>query len=88
MSVCNHFFQHASYGGSGTKGSHNIKIEDEGLADFPGSHPRGEMTIPITGGQRVKKYYLKRIIEAVEHIKAKKSQKENLDNETEAREEA
>ena len=67
-SVLNFFFGNQwSYGEKGT-GSHNFKISHEKFKGHSDYGPDGNMTIPVTGGQRVKHWYLKNLLKAIEII--------------------
>ncbi len=46
-------------------GSHQFRIKHPALADLPGFGLGGYLSIPISGGQRVKGYYLRRIAQAI-----------------------
>lgn len=49
-------------------GSHQLRIKHQGLADLPGFGIGGHLSIPIKGGSRVKKLYLKRIAQAIKRL--------------------
>jgi len=49
-------------------GSHQYRIKHPALADLPGFGIGGYLSIPISGGKRVKGYYLKRIAQAIQHL--------------------
>ncbi|MFW6333450.1 MAG: hypothetical protein ACOC23_09155 [Thermodesulfobacteriota bacterium] len=46
------------------KSSH-IVVRCDALKGFPGYQPYGEISVPIKGGQKVKGFYVKRLIKAV-----------------------
>lgn len=52
----------------GTGGSHQLRIKHPMLREMPGFGPFGHLSIPVSKGQRVKGYYLKRIAQAAKHI--------------------
>ncbi len=52
-----------------TGGSHQLRVSHPALF----AHPHfvgGTLSIPVKGGQRVKPFYLKRIVEAIEIVQA------------------
>ena len=49
-------------------GSH-IVVRHELLKKFPGFQPYGEFAVPVKKGQKVKRYYLKAILTAIEIIR-------------------
>ena len=49
--------------------SHQLRIKDTRLANLPAFAPFGYLSVPISGGQRVKKPYLKLIASAIKYIK-------------------
>lgn len=49
------------------RGSHII-VCDSRLAGKEGYGPQGILTVPVKGGQKVKGYYLKKIVRALEEI--------------------
>ena len=57
------------------RSSHQFRIKDARLTDLPGFGIGGHLTIPISGGQRVKKVYLKRIALAIAHIKQSEAER-------------
>ncbi|MCL5105533.1 MAG: hypothetical protein M1133_15670 [Armatimonadetes bacterium] len=63
-----HFFGESSIK-RGAGSSHQFRIKDSRLADLPGFGIGGHLTIPVSGGQKVKRPYLKRIAQAVKHIR-------------------
>lgn len=65
--VLNNYFPNMwTYGGS--TGSHIYKITHPRLAGISGYGPNGEFTIPVTGGQRIKHWYIKKLLKAIEII--------------------
>ena len=57
-----------------TSGSHQFRIKHPALADLPGFGIGGYLSIPVTGGKRVKGYYLKRIAQAVRRMEEAESE--------------
>jgi hypothetical protein len=51
-----------------TGDSHQLRIKHPALAELPGFEPFGFLSIPVSKGQRVKGYYLRRIAQAVKHL--------------------
>ena len=49
-------------------GSHQFRVKHRLLEDLPGFGIGGYLSIPISGGKRVKGYYLKRIAQAIKKI--------------------
>ena len=47
------------------KRSSHIVVRCEGLKVFPDYQPYGEISVPVKGGQKVKKFYIKALINAV-----------------------
>lgn len=43
------------------KGSSHIVVWDKKLIGLPGYGPKGDFSIPVKGGQKVKGFYLKRL---------------------------
>lgn len=78
LSVANHFFDSVETGK--TRGSHHIRITDDMLIGHPSCGPEGDFTIPVSGGQRVKHFYLKNLIEL---IKIKTTAENGKENESE-----
>ena len=54
--------------------SHQYRIKHSALADLPGFGIGGYLSIPVTGGKRVKGYYLKRIAQAIRHMEETESE--------------
>lgn len=52
----------------GTGDSHQLRIKHPALKEMPGFGPFGHLSIPVSKGQRVKGYYLKRIAQAAKRI--------------------
>lgn len=50
------------------KGSHGIVIAHPRLSGHPHFAPVGELTIPISGGQQVKHFYIKRLLLAIDIV--------------------
>lgn len=71
--VLNLFFPDMWSYGSKT-GSHVIKVTHPSLKGLPGYGPDGDFTIPTVGGQKVKNFYLKDIIDAVNIISHEEQQ--------------
>ena len=63
-SVLTHYFGDAAVN-RGVGSSHQYRIKDVRLAGLPGFGLGGHLVIPVSGGQRVKKVYLRRIALAV-----------------------
>lgn len=59
--------------------SHQYRIKDLRLADLTQFAPFGYLSVPISGGQKVKKVYLKQIAQAVKYIEYLKSLKGSSD---------
>lgn len=57
-----------------TSGSHQYRIKHPALADLPGFGVGGYLSIPVTGGKRVKGYYLKRIAQAIQTLEGAESE--------------
>ncbi|MCX8055825.1 MAG: hypothetical protein N3A67_09210 [Ignavibacteria bacterium] len=65
--VLNKYFPNMwTYGSS--RGSHIYKVSHPKLIGFLDYGPNGEFTIPTTGGQRIKHWYLKKLLKAIEII--------------------
>ena len=54
-----------------TKGGSHITVKDKRLAGIKEFGPLGHLVIPVKGGQRVKREYLKKIAGAVEIIESR-----------------
>ncbi len=66
-SVLNHFFPEMwTYGGR--TGSHIFKITHPQLKGLPEYGIDGDFIVPVSGGQRVKYFYLKKLIKTIELI--------------------
>ncbi|MBI2843894.1 MAG: hypothetical protein HYX78_10885 [Armatimonadetes bacterium] len=52
----------------GTGDSHQLRVKHPALRDLPGFGQFGHLSIPVTGGRRVKGYYLRRIAQAIKHL--------------------
>jgi len=63
-----HYFGGAALN-RGAGSSHQYQIKDARLAGVPGFGIGGHLVIPVSGGQRVKKVYLRRIALAVKRTK-------------------
>ncbi len=50
--------------------SHQYKVKDSRLAGLPPFAPYGYLSVPVCGGQRVVKVYLRQIAQAVRHIES------------------
>ena len=59
--LLNHFFP----GMWGQKRSSHVVIRCEKLKSFPDYGPFGEISIPVKGGQKVKGFYIKRLVRAI-----------------------
>ncbi len=53
----------------GCKGGSHIVVRNEILKKVPDFQPYGEFTIPVKHGKRVKGFYLKTILKAIEILK-------------------
>lgn len=50
----------------GQKGGSHIVVRDDRLKGRDGFGPDGDFSVPVKNGQRVKGFYLKKIIEAID----------------------
>ncbi len=66
-SVLEHYFPGMWSFGSKT-GSHVYKITHPKLKGVPGYGVDGDFSIPTTGGQRIKHWYLKKLIQAIDIV--------------------
>ncbi len=48
------------------KKSSHIVVRCKWLENHPDYHPYGEISVPVKGGQQVKGFYVKRLVEAVQ----------------------
>ncbi len=48
------------------KKSSHIVVRCEALKAFPNYQPYGELSVPVKGGQKVKGFYIKKLIKAVQ----------------------
>lgn len=69
--VLNYYFPNMWTYGAGT-GSHNYKITHPKLKGIQGFGPDGDLTIPTIGGQKIKHFYLKNLVKAIEIISKEK----------------
>lgn len=53
--------------------SHQFRVKCPALDGLPGFGIGGYLSIPVGHGQRVKNYYLRRIAQAIKHLKDKGS---------------
>ncbi|HNR13829.1 MAG TPA: hypothetical protein PKM59_10980 [Thermodesulfobacteriota bacterium] len=49
--------------------SSHIVIQCERLKNFPDYQPYGELSIPVKGGQKVKGFYIKALVKAINLLK-------------------
>ncbi len=68
FSVLDYFFP-GSYKYGETRGSHIIKVWHECLKGVPGFGPDGDFTIPTKGGKKVKHFYLKDLVKAIDIVR-------------------
>lgn len=52
----------------GTGDSHQLRVKHPALGDLPGFEPFGYLSVPVSKGQRVKGYYLRRIAQAIKRL--------------------
>lgn len=72
ISVLNYYFPDMwTYGGK--TGSHIYKISHPKLKGLLEYGLDGEFVIPVSGGQRVKHFYLKKLIKTIELVEEQKS---------------
>ncbi|MBU0712650.1 hypothetical protein KKA87_12150 [bacterium] len=64
-SILNHYFS-GYWSQSGKGGSHIFKISHPVIAQMVDSNSDGDLTIPVSGGQKVKPFYLKKIVRAID----------------------
>ncbi|AFH49637.1 Hypothetical protein IALB_1931 [Ignavibacterium album JCM 16511] len=68
-SILNHFFPN-SWSFGDTRGSHNYRIWHEKFKEYPGKYGNeGMLTIPTSGGKKIKFFYLRMLCEAIKLIK-------------------
>ncbi|MEM4625716.1 MAG: hypothetical protein QXJ28_03070 [Candidatus Pacearchaeota archaeon] len=68
-SILNHFFPD-SWSFGDTRGSHNYRIWHEKFKEYPEKYgTEGMLTIPTTGGKRIKFFYMRMLCEAIKLIK-------------------
>lgn len=67
FSVLNYYFPEMWTYGGGT-GSHVFKISHPKLKGLSGYGLDGDFVIPVTGGQRVKHFWLKKLLKTIELI--------------------
>jgi len=48
------------------KGSSHMVVRCEALKTFPDYQPYGEISVPVKGGQKVKGFYIKQLVKAVQ----------------------
>jgi hypothetical protein len=76
-SILDHYFPGLWTFGA-TRGSHNYRIFHPIFKQFPVEYGQeGILTIPTTGGKKVKFFYLKKLCNAIELIEEHKSEKES-----------
>ncbi|MBN1931450.1 MAG: hypothetical protein JW786_07570 [Desulfobacterales bacterium] len=51
------------------KGSSHMVIRCDALKPFPDYQPYGEISVPVKGGQKVKGFYIKQLVKAVQLLK-------------------
>ncbi|MCX8057526.1 MAG: hypothetical protein N3F03_07960 [Ignavibacteria bacterium] len=66
--ILNHFFKDQWTFGE-TSGSHNYRIYHPYFQNFPEYGPEGFMTIPVSKGQFIKHFYMKRLCKVIEIIR-------------------
>lgn len=74
-SVLNHYFP-GCWSKSGKGGSHIFKISHPVIAQMADSNLYGDLTIPVSGGQKVKPIYLKKLLKAIDLLKEQESESE------------
>lgn len=72
-SVLNHYFS-GCWWQSGKSGSHIFKISHPVISQMAGSNSYGDLTIPVSGGQKVKPIYLKKLVKAIDLIKEQENE--------------
>jgi hypothetical protein len=74
-SVLNHYFP-GCWSQSEKSGSHIFKISHPVIAQMADSNPYGDLTIPVSGGQKVKPIYLKKLVKAIDLLNQQESKSE------------
>lgn len=76
-SILNYYFPGLwSFGD--TRGSHNFRIYHPKFKDYPEVYgAEGMLTIPTSGGKKVKFFYLRMLCKAIELIKENEGEKES-----------
>lgn len=68
-SILNHFFPN-SWSFGDTRGSHNYRIWHEKFKEYPEKYGNeGLLTIPTSGGKKIKFFYLRMLCDAIKLIK-------------------
>ena len=74
-SILNHYFPGQWTFGE-TRGSHNYRVYHPRFKEFPDEYgSEGVLTIPTTGGTKIKFFYLKKLCKAIDLIKEEESEK-------------
>ncbi len=74
-SVLNHYFPNY-WNRSEKSGSHIFKISHPVIAQMVESNLDGDLTIPVSGGQKVKPVYLKKLVKAIDLLNQQESKSE------------
>lgn len=68
-SILNYFFPN-SWSFGETRGSHNYRIWHEKFKEYPDKYSsEGLLTIPTSGGKKIKFFYLRKLCETIKLIK-------------------
>ena len=75
-SILNHYFP-GQWSFGDTRGSHNYKISHLILKGNQNYGPDGDYMIPVKGGQKIKHFYLKELIQIIDMIEEEKSEEKS-----------